>query len=1390
MCYLKQLVTLCIKCIMFVSLPVNLAASPTYYFEHLGTEDGLSSDVILDIIQDKQGFLWFCTEDGLNRYDGYAFETYRKDYFDANSLSDNDITCIAEDQHERLWIGTRNRGISIFDKSDGSFQTLSTTEGYIRLPSDYIRALYSDSSGNMWIGTENFGVLKIKSCGEMVIYRTKQPNLASLVNIRTIFEDADGRIWIGSWNNGLLYYDLDNDTFIQVHLPWSGEVAGEPVTAIHQDAEGRYWIGSWAHGLFVMQGSVEGGFEITRHPYIHKKYYAEKQDAMAGNIIFSITEDRNGNIWIGSNNSVAVFEHGNTDVPHLIDTDVNCPFTPNNSQIFKVYTDREGIVWLGTRGSGIHKVNTDRFRIFSHHVPQSPSNIFKETAVFSIFEKNETEVFLGVKSEGFYVFNRETGLFTSYRQIPLYEHLPDNFNTVYAFQRDHKGRIWAGTRYHGLFLFDHENEAIIQMSEVFSGLNIRKVYTIKKDIDNNMWVGTDTGLYIFKLTPETHAEYELLHFVSSSADNQSISGNHVTNILQDSRGHYWIGTLNNGLNRFKGIFPGRDMVFERFVTDPFDSVSIPSNRINDIMEDSRGRIWLGTDGGGGLSVLDPVTNEFVSFTKGNGLIGDHVFSILEDSDSLLWLSTNRGVLRLDARDLNLPVFTYYSVADGLQGNVYIRGAKMIASDGKYVFGGYNGFNVFIPENAQTDDCVTPEVAITRIMFGNEIVKFNPEATEPLLVSNRDKVLAVHYTVLSYKDPENNRFAIKLEGFDDDWNYRDASNRQAVYTNLKRGKYALHIKASNSNGTWSDEIVTLNFIVKPALMASGLAFAIYGILFILITFSLARIWMFRINMKQQLQLERIEQKRIQQVHQHKLRSFANLSHELLTPLSVITCVLDSPNNANMISGDSQRLMKKNLNRLKKLIDQLLLMRKIDIGYMKLSVREGDLHNLLTDIHKSFQPLASNKGLDFTYKSSDDDLMGYFDPEKVEMIVQNLLSNAVKFTDSGSVHMHCRAFFHGEQKWAQISISDTGCGISEHNLDRIFERFTRINEKMAVPGMGIGLDIVNNLCRIHKGHVNVRSVPGKNSTFTFEIPLDKNNYLTNEIATQLSLYPHNEPERKKAEHDPTIKQPAEMLSDKPGVSHKKSILLVEDNDDLRQILVQSLSAYFAVEEAENGSAAFEMAKHLSPDLIVSDVIMPEMNGFELCNKIKSDFETSHIPVVLLTAKTDEDSKTEAYSYGADSYITKPVNLDMLVTRINGILDAREGLKDYYRRRCVFAPEINNIKLPPLDETFIKRATKLIEDNIENPEFNIQTLTIEMATSKSMLYRKFNKLLGITPNDMIKNIRIKYAAEMLAKGVYTVSEVAYSIGFSDLSYFGKCFKKAYGVSPTEFKEQPAAH
>ncbi len=1375
---------------LFLTPHIPASNSSQYYFEHLTNYHGLSSDVILDIVQDSKGFMWFCTNDGLNRYDGYGFRTFRKDYNDPNSLIDNDLTCIAEDRDGRLWIGTNNQGISIFDPSAECFSHLTVNHGDPRLPTNLIRALYIDESDNIWIGTENYGLLRITPNRELVIYRIMHSHLSSLVNIRTIYKDSNGLLWIGSWNNGLLYYDPENDDFVPVELPWSDEYTDKPVTAIHDDGEGRLWVGSWTQGLFILDGSVEKGFDISRHPYIHHDYYTAGLKTFSGHIVFSIDQDRQGNIWVGTNNGTAVFRAGNIMDPLIIPADSQSRYAPRNSQISNIYTDREGLMWMGTRGSGVHKVNVDRHQFFKHIVPHSTSNIFEETAVFSLFEKCPDTLYVGIKSEGFYLYDIVSETFVPYRQAPFYADL-SIINTAYTFERDHLGRVWMGTRYDGIWIMDHKTETMVNMRQLFQGFNVRKVYTLMLDVDNNMWAGTDQGLYIFMPTEGTDGPaYEMLHYTHNPADEQSVSGNHITSIIQDSMGYFWIGTLNNGLNRFESTFPGRNMRFRRFRANDNNTEGLSSNRINDILEDHAGRIWIATEGGGGLSYYDPGSQHFVSFSSADKLIVDHVLGMLQDNQQMIWLTTNKGMTKMDVTDIDNPRFVYFTTADGLQGNIYIPRATLKASDGRFYAGGYQGFNGFFPD-APLPEMAKAEVAITDIKLGNESVRYLPGYHKPLILSNNDKVLSVHFTLLSYKDSDNNRFAYKLEGFDHEWNHRDASSRQAVYTNLPRGRYTLKIKAANSNGFWSEEDRQIDILVKPALMASNIAIFIYVVIFSLIVYGLIRLVIYRSKVRQQLQFERFEQMKLEQIHQLKMRSFANVSHELLTPLSVLNCIIETKLSKNGLPGDIAGTLKKNVNKLKRLIDQLVVMKKIDTGHVKLKVRQADIRQFVYTIHQGFLPIANKKNLQLAFYCDEERIQGFFDHEKVEVIIQNLLSNAFKFTESGGVLMQCSLIYRGNVRWVAFTVKDTGCGISDNDLEDIFERFTRVNENQAIPGIGIGLDMVKSLTKIHKGHIEVRSHKGVGTKFKVEIPIEKCYYSTDEISVQSALSEKVRPEFERVEvvQDITnVEEIADRTLPSSAKHDAKTLLLVEDNDDLRKELYDFLSGHYHVEEAEDGIMALEIAKYLSPDIIVSDVIMPGMDGFELCETIKTNFETSHIPVVLLTARTDDESKAEGYAFGADSYLTKPVNLELLLARINGIIDAREGLKEFYRRRCIFAPELSEINIPPLDEKYIKRATLIIEENIENPEFSVQTLTKEMSTSNSMLYRKFNKLLGMTPNELIKNIRIKYSADLLAKGCYSVSEVAYSIGFNDLSYFGKCFKKTYGISPSEYKEQKA--
>ncbi len=1372
---------LMLLCIHFRALS---QADREYFFETINSNDGLSSDIVTDIHQDHEGFLWIATQNGLNRYDGYSFKTFKPDYNKEVTFTSNHFTAIAEDNQGRLWLGTSKNGINIYNKYTGEVSVISTTSGDLKMPDDAISALHIDQEGNKWIGTANYGILRLDRANRLTIYRIQKNHLSGVRRLRVIFEDSNNRIWIGTWDHGLFYYDRQQDDFIHVSLPWPHPVAHKNIQSIEEDSSGRLLIGTWGHGLFRLDSITQKTRDIEYCSYLDKDLAEQLNDNEVGNLIYSIEKDKNGQIWLGTNYGILIFDGENIRNPRKIKANQRTQYAPDHSQIYSLLSDREGIMWLGTHGGGLHKVNLDRNIFTLNEIPFSTSKLIRESSVYSFCELDRENLLVGVKTEGFLQYNKSTHTYNSYTDIDVFKELP-RINLVYDFHTDQFGRMWMGTRYRGAFLFDLKSGSYINLNDTYPDFNCWSVYCFTRDVDQNIWIGTNNGLYVFKYFENNEKQYRVFHFNHFVNDPHSLSGNDITAIYQDSQGDVWLGTMNSGLNRYTGIFVKDEMSFQRYKAHPHDNKSISSNIINDIYEDSRGNLWIGSDGGG-LMKYNRDQDNFRSYGKKEGLIANSVASIIESADSSLWMGTNEGVVRKTYQQNGDHHFTNYTINDGLQGRIFIRGAKHISAyDRTYYFGGHNGFNSFKPGRVDFTS-IQPQIAITELRFNSKIKNIDAGSEESIEVPHHVKTLSIEFSSLSFKNPDQNQYAYILDGYNSDWQYVEASDRKAVFTNLPRGHYTFKVKASNSNGLWCEEPVTLNFAIRPSPYASTLALIIYGLIILGVFSMITRIAVYRTKMKQELKfVEELRDKEEKQ-HQFKLRTLTNISHEFLTPLSIISCVVEDARELKNFPGQSVRIIQRNVSMLKNLVNQFMRIRQSEAANAQLNVTSNNLKDHLTTIYQTFYPLAGKKGLQYDMFLSNDLKDGYYDRDKLEKIMHNLLSNAFKYTEKGGVSIYGQNMYKDSKRYVQISVNDTGQGIPEDKLNKIFKRFKRIESNKA-EGIGIGLELTKSLVELHKGTITVKSHIHSGTSFVFEFPIESSAYPDEEFQIiqdtgDLSVTATDQPVAVQNHHKFIFDQ--EIPFD-GGKWNDKKVLLIEDNEELKNLLYNKLSKYYGVTALDNCDKALYYVKKNHPDLIVSDIMMPGTGGYEFTRKIKNNLETSHIPVILLTARIDDESKIKGYDCGADSYVTKPVNLKLLHSRIESLFKAWENLQKYYSGNfSEFKPDSSTVNLTSLDEKYIKRSIEIIESHMTDNDFNVESLVHEMGTSNSMLYRKFNKIIGISPNEYIKNNRLKVAARMLYDENLSISEVAYSTGFNDLSYFGKCFKKYYGKSPTEYR------
>ncbi len=877
-----------------------------------------------------------------------------------------------------------------------------------------------------------------------------------------------------------------------------------------------------------------------------------------------------------------------------------------------------------------------------------------------------------------------------------------------------------------------------------------------------------------------------------------MSHNQIKHILIDSKGIAWVSTSEGGLNRLT-FNEQNQPVIRRYQYEAQNDKSIASNSTRVTFEDRQKRLWVGTEGSG-LSWFDPATEAFhrvksleaASFLKS-------VFGILEDADGTLWLSTNRGIVHYFPAS---GQFKLYDIMDGLQSNSFLSGHYK-TRNGMMLFGGHNGFNMFNPEQVKESRYVPP-VLINELKLFNKAVEVGqtreggvdgkPLLTKPLylcsevVLSYKDYVLSFGFTSLDYTAPQKNQYAYMLEGFEQKWNYTDANQRFATYTNLTPGEYIFKVKGSNSDGVWNQLPATIRVVVTPPFWQTWWAYLFYVLAGAGVLFLLKRYTERRERLKNELELKRVESEKLQEVDQMKTRFFTNISHEFRTPLTLILGPLEkklSEIAPGAPEGNELRMMHRNAHRLLQLINQLLDISKLEAGSVKLEPAQGDLLAFLKSMVFSFASLADSKGIKLEFGSPHASLWALFDRDKIEKIITNLLSNAFKFTPDGAmirVNVHVVASDLTEVnglETVEITVEDTGAGIPAAEMGKIFDRFFQVDGSTTREreGSGIGLALTRELVLLHKGDISVTSEVGVGTCFTLRLPVGLKQLANDKISAEkttegLDALPVAAGER--------LPRPdAEMFSTWDGQA--PLLLVVEDNEEVRRYIHESFDGCCRILEAINGQDGLEKAIEAVPDIIITDLMMPRMDGMELCKRLKTDACTSHIPVILLTARSSIESRLDGLETGADDYLTKPFHPHELRLRVRNLVESRRKLRERFTREVKLQPK--DVAITSADEKFLQLAIEVVEKHMANIDFTVENLENEMALSKMQLYRKMKALIDQTPNEFIRNIRLKRAAVLISRRSGTISEVAYEVGFNNLSYFAKCFKEMYGVTPSEY-------
>lgn len=1338
-------------------------------FNRISSFEDLPSEEVTQIIQDYKGYIWIATNSGLCRYDGYRIRTYKDNLFTPGILSDNQIKSIAEDHSYNLWIGTNN-GLNVLNMVTGEIGKVEDS----RLQNKVVSVLYVSKDNNVWIGMDDGLYRYIPERGSFIVY-DKSTSGNPLVGVKSIMEDSKGRLWVGTWAVGLLRYEKEKDAFIG--YPKMDERNSAHV--LFEDSYQTLWVGTWDRGLYRLNNPETPETVSWKH-YLNQP--GNKQ-SLSDNIIYSIEEETGSNtLWIGTRSGLSILDLGSGDESFVNYLPESQSYKLPYNELDAIVRDRSGIMWLGMMGGGVYSVNM-RHSPFQKNDLESVKHWLFSNSVRSMFVDSEQTLWMGIGSYGLVIQEKEAKQPVFYFDHPDFKQPTPYLYTINTIiERLNEREIWFGTWGSGITIYDKDaaGNKIRHLNEDNSPwLPDGFVFSMLEDRHKNVWIGCRTGLAICRPdgTGLSLSDYR------TEPDGTPIK--HCYYAIEETKdGNIWLGS-NHGIIRVSGDVSKPDQL--QFSLYNMANGKLIYEWLQCLYEDSKGNLWAGSDGGG-LNLYDKESDSFISVNRRYNLQADVVSNIQEDESGNLWLGTGSGLVRLTiSTDLLIASSRTYTTTDGLPDNSFIRNAIAKTTDGKLYFGGHNGYASFYPQKVKEDE-VVPPVAITNIsIFNTPLDEFSPEvrkeitpnssdfANELVLDYNRNH-FSIEFSSLSYANPSKNKYAYKLEGYDTDWQYTGASSRVANYNNLKSGLYTFHLKGSNENGLWNEQERVLEIRILPPPWKTTWAYTLYILLLSAIIYVTYRVLKQRIREKQAQELQKMELVKTKEINHAKLQFFTNITHEFLTPLTILSASLDEMKMQAPQLEDFYKVMSDNINRLIRLLQQILEFRKAETGNLKLKVSEADLATFVRKEVDAFRPLMKKKKMQFSFTCQPDMITGYFDPDKLDKILYNLLSNASKYNrDGGTIDVNLS--LDEEESIVTLSVKDNGQGISKEGMKNLFKRFYEGDyRRFNTTGTGIGLSLVKDLVTLHEGTIRVESEEGQGATFIVTLPISRAAYKDEQIDESVT---------------PAATDEQALLSERGNTEDTTkekssySLLLVEDNEDLLSLMVRLLGREYPVYTAHNGKEAIQVIEANDIDLIVSDVMMPEMNGVELCHYVKGNFDICHIPIILLTAKNKEEDRIEAYESGADGFLSKPFNLSLLHARIRNLLRGKERTARDFKKQLVF--EAQELNYTSLDEDFLQRAISCVQKHLDNSEFDQQQFMEEMATSKSTLYKKLKSLTGLNTSAFIRNIRLKAACQIIEeKKRVRISELAYAVGFNDPKYFSACFRKEFGMLPSEYMER----
>ncbi|WP_298474579.1 two-component regulator propeller domain-containing protein [uncultured Maribacter sp.] len=1379
----------------FVSLSSQcIWAQEAVKFEHLTTKNGLSQNDINDIYQDNKGFLWFATHDGLNKYDGYEFTIYQPNTNDPESISSNLIYSIVGDNEDNLWIGTTGSGLEYFNQSKKTFTHYThNDDDNSSLVSDYIHTLFIDSKNRLWIGSpKGLDMVNLENGDETLKFNhfSVEQNVTAYSkanNINSIYEDSAGTIWVGTLQ-GLYTMSRNKDGEYYMNLVSNG--FGLPRTtigSIGEDKYGRLLIGSY-NGLYISTDDTKSKVEL-----LYPGFYND------------VLVDNTNDIWLGTNNGLLCFENKNESSLPTINGhykyDSKNAYSLSKNIVQSLFIDETGILWVGTNGGGVNKYDRKR-KQFQHFRKNENPNSLSYDKIRSIYEDSNGTLWIGTEGGGLNMLKKhdDDG---QYSKFKVFNNIKKPFALTESIKGGKKTLFIGSEGYPALYKLDITNPKNVKKEMVVQVLGInRGVFSLLTDSQQNIWIGTyGAGVHRWSNSNDS-TDYQKDLFKSKKYDSTSISNDIVRSIYEDRKGNVWFGT-GNGLSKLTTEEKNKKKPkFTVYKNKPDSINTISHNYILAIYESTLGDIWIGTFGGGLNKLVyseNGKTEKFISYTQEDGLPNNVIKGILEDDEGNLWLSTNKGLSKFNPKE---RTFKNYDVNDGLQSNEFQELAALKRKDGELLFGGVNGFNAFYPKKIE-ENKIKAETVITKFFISNKPVEIDEEVNGRVIINKSiaetkkielkyiENSFSFEFAALHFAAPDKNKFAYKLENFDSEWIVTTSDKRFATYTNLEPGDYVLKVKASNNDGLWDATPSEIRIKVIPPWWRTNLAYVIYGIMVMGVLWLFWRYTFIKTTKKLQLEYEFLEKQKSDELHKIKLDFFTNISHEFRTPLSLIKGPLEYlDKNFSELEPEKAKkqfhVIRKNSDYLHRLVNQLLDFRKINQGKMPLVVRNSYVVEFIKELAEPFQFQAFKRDIDFSIDAENEELVSWFDHEAMEKIINNLLSNAFKFTENrGFVTINISEKKYNSTSYVVIKVKDSGIGIEKVRLEEIFERFHTEKDygKINPEGIGIGLTFTKKLVQLHRGFIKVSSEINKGSEFEVRLPKDKEIYKHSKEITCKEVSDNDFLVRSSEAESFAIDLNDEITDSTltENTPKQASLLIVDDNSEIRGFIKDVLEDYYTIYEAENGEKGLEIVNQILPNIVISDVLMPVMDGIEFCKNIKSNKETSHIPVIILTAKTSQENELESLQIGADDYIRKPFDIELLQLKINNIIKRREKLRERFNKEIILQPK--DVAVTSLDEKFLQQAMDIIEKHMMNTEFNVEMLVKEMGHSRTNLYMKFKELTGLSSGEFIRNIRLKRAVQLLENSDLPVKDIMYKTGFNTSSYFSKCFRKQFGVTPSQY-------